>query len=1160
MAFTTKLNLNDCKFIQADGVNLTLSGDTKIPSIGTIAYVAQPTLSCLQLAYAGFVTGCTDSNLSALKTYTGTTAPAQFVDKGSMDTYSGTTAIAAFVDKSAMDTYSGTTAPQQFTNWNTFDNFTGATCGFIYNAITGVTNGLTKCGSHDAVLGGALTETTVLKGSEIFGVNAATVNLTGSTVSLDGALTFKTFCGCTPNLLCVDISNGAVGVTSLSAFGGITGGTNGLTTCPNYKLGLGGALSADTSICGGSTYDLCLGIPTSKLDCLCMVAKSTCVTSGSLSMVASGETFTDLRSINTCPLGLIYGSDYTNNFCDNSLVSKKYVDTIATGLQVHNSVKVATTVAGGNVNLSAPPSTIDGYTLANMDRVLIKNQTLGYQNGLYNFHGSGFTRTDDFNFSPPSEITNGDMIPVTTGDTNNNSIWVLTTPNPVISGNSLTFTEFATVIDIVGGAGIDITQVGGTHTACVNLGGSEPTSCGLSVAAGGLCIDPNLAGTALSYSAGVISVCAANCGAVGAIPVGYNGAECLVVACSDLLAATNGISGATNGLTNTCHKVCLGGALTTATTICLTTSNPLTFTDNQATPTGVIYGGNYSATYTSRSLVDKAYVTGSTLCANNIAAEAITGVTNGLTKFSCHCACLGGTVNSGTGISITPTGTRTITLGTVSNKFTVNTGCTTIFNQVGTCVNTFGVSDTQIQATVIDTNTSYNAIIGMCSATPAICTAVGNGGTCTVGSCITPNSYIISGCQATFPGAQYLYNFCGNYTNRSIPDAAYVTGQTSSNLSALKTYTGTTAPNTFAYKSSVQTYTGTTAPQQFTNWTTFDNFTGATGVSLTGATNGLSTFGKKVCFGGVLSNSFTTVLAHGTYNTTLQIGATSTNTANYRGGKIVLQRSTGTTANNNVLIAAKSANSDYAQILIDSATGVQLCASLETSGCQRGVTLGTNALLYANNYSSCFVARSIPDVAYVTGCTYAATVYATNGLNKNSGNCIGLGGGLTGNTTITGAYLFGVDVTTINLTGSTVNIGGAVKLTSTPATGLVTDSVLVRATDGTVKVLTTGGNNVYSKTTVAINTLLTTGSTYVILVNSPAAARTITLPAVPINGQAFKIKDVANAALSFNITINPNGANIDGVASNATINTDGGALEIMFDATLDSWYVLSFVN
>jgi len=141
---------------------------------------------------------------------------------------------------------------------------------------------------------------------------------------------------------------------------------------------------------------------------------------------------------------------------------------------------------------------------------------------------------------------------------------------------------------------------------------------------------------------------------------------------------------------------------------------------------------------------------------------------------------------------------------------------------------------------------------------------------------------------------------------------------------------------------------------------------------------------------------------------------------------------------------------------------------------------------------------------------------------------------------------------------------GNITLSTPPNSGSATDAVLVwDSNDYTIKQIpaTSLGedNNDYSMTVVAASTGLTTGSTYAILVNSPTAAVTLTLPATPFDGQAFRIKDAAGQALTYNITISGNDNLIDN-ASTATINTDFGALELVYNLALDKWLVMSFVN
>jgi hypothetical protein len=101
---------------------------------------------------------------------------------------------------------------------------------------------------------------------------------------------------------------------------------------------------------------------------------------------------------------------------------------------------------------------------------------------------------------------------------------------------------------------------------------------------------------------------------------------------------------------------------------------------------------------------------------------------------------------------------------------------------------------------------------------------------------------------------------------------------------------------------------------------------------------------------------------------------------------------------------------------------------------------------------------------------------AINGLTK-TGTDVKLGGTLTKDTIINGAYNIGINTTNVNITGSTaVNLGGTVKITSTPANGILysstPDAVLVwNNSDKQVKIIT-------GVTLVEIKTI--TGITYTI--------------------------------------------------------------------------------
>lgn len=62
------------------------------------------------------------------------------------------------------------------------------------------------------------------------------------------------------------------------------------------------------------------------------------------------------------------------------------------------------------------------------------------------------------------------------------------------------------------------------------------------------------------------------------------------------------------------------------------------------------------------------------------------------------------------------------------------------------------------------------------------------------------------------------------------------------------------------------------------------------------------------------------------------------------------------------------------------------------------------------------------------------------------------------------------------------------------------------------------------------------------------SARTINLPASPIAGDAYRVKDSTGTAATNNITVSGNGKNIEGTAS-ATINTNFASLFLVYNGT-----------
>jgi len=169
------------------------------------------------------------------------------------------------------------------------------------------------------------------------------------------------------------------------------------------------------------------------------------------------------------------GYESRSGFGDDSLVNKSYVDSVANGLDVKASVRVATTANlsgtynNGNGTITAGSNgaiSVDGVSLDVNDRVLVKDQTTQTQNGFYKVTtvGSGsaafvLTRTPDADAA--SELTGGAFTFVEEGTANADNGFVLTTNGtPTLGTTNITFEQFSGAGQISAGAGL--TKTGNT--------------------------------------------------------------------------------------------------------------------------------------------------------------------------------------------------------------------------------------------------------------------------------------------------------------------------------------------------------------------------------------------------------------------------------------------------------------------------------------------------------------------------------------------------------------------------------------------------------------------------------------------------------------------------------------------------------------------------
>ena len=205
--------------------------------------------------------------------------------------------------------------------------------------------------------------------------------------------------------------------------------------------------------------------------------------------------------------------------------TKAYVDAQLQGLDVKNSVRVATTANGTLASAFANNSTVDGITLATGDRILLKDQSTGSENGIYTVNASGApTRATDFDAD--SEVTGGTFFFVEEGTVNADNGFVMTNDGAVTVGTTaLTFTQFSGAGQVT--AGDALTKSGNTLNVGVDNSSIEINSDALRVKASGI-TNAMLAGS-IDLTAKV----------TGALPVGNGGTGLTTIAKGSVLVANS---------------------------------------------------------------------------------------------------------------------------------------------------------------------------------------------------------------------------------------------------------------------------------------------------------------------------------------------------------------------------------------------------------------------------------------------------------------------------------------------------------------------------------------------------------------------------------------------------------------------------------------------
>jgi hypothetical protein len=103
------------------------------------------------------------------------------------------------------------------------------------------------------------------------------------------------------------------------------------------------------------------------------------------------------------------------------------------------SVRVATTANIASL-VGGAPDTVDGITLVLGNRVLVKDQSTGAQNGIYTVTtlgtGANGTWTRATDADTAGELNSGALVPVEEGTVSADTLWMLTTNDPITIGTT----------------------------------------------------------------------------------------------------------------------------------------------------------------------------------------------------------------------------------------------------------------------------------------------------------------------------------------------------------------------------------------------------------------------------------------------------------------------------------------------------------------------------------------------------------------------------------------------------------------------------------------------------------------------------------------------------------------------------------------------------
>ena len=386
---------------------------------------------------------------------------------------------------------------------NTLSNISNASLTNSSITINGSSVSLGGSVTVTASTTAALTAGTGLQlnsGTTFDGSTAKTISIDSTVATLTGTqiLTNKTINGpdnTLTNIANSSLSNSSVtynGVAvSLGSSGTITANTTNAVTFDNSGGGAASGTTFDGSAAKTISYNTLGASPLAGSTSLITVGTVTTGTWNATpiansylanSSVTIGTTSVSLGGTSLTLGGLTSVAVTQDPTTALQLATKQYVDGLAsTGLYYHAPVQVATTQdlatqtggtvtynngtagVGATITLSVALTTLDGYSLANTNRILVKDETNQAYNGVYTWATGGTvltrsTDTDSYG-TGTGDLSENDYFFVQNGNVNKGTSYVCTTAGTITFGTtSITFAQFSTSQVYTAGTGLTLTN------------------------------------------------------------------------------------------------------------------------------------------------------------------------------------------------------------------------------------------------------------------------------------------------------------------------------------------------------------------------------------------------------------------------------------------------------------------------------------------------------------------------------------------------------------------------------------------------------------------------------------------------------------------------------------------------------------------------------